>query len=80
MRTGLSVLAPGETVTIGGDIRATIVALMIGQADAVSYKLAWWSGRELRQEWVDGGIGMIDFGAIDAERLTMIGLRSGGSA
>lgn len=48
----IEVIHPGSRVTIGGDVEALVLAVMI-MTDGVQYKVAWWDGRERREEWID---------------------------
>lgn len=50
----MEVIRPGSSVVVDGDIRGTVIEInVVGEGLAVSYNVAWWSGRERKTEWVD---------------------------
>ena len=51
-RDGLWVFAIGHSVTIGDDIPARIIAVMIEENRHVTYKCGWWDGRKYTTEWL----------------------------
>lgn len=44
------IIKPGSKITIGGDIPAEIVAVAVFPDDSISYRVAWWDGRQRQEE------------------------------
>jgi hypothetical protein len=47
----IEAFAVGSTVTIGDDINGLVTGILL-DGDGLQYKVAWWSGRERKCEWL----------------------------
>ena len=53
----MKVIKPGTRVLLGepGDtFEATVFAVQIDMNGRILYRCSWWSGRELKDVWLDG--------------------------
>ncbi len=48
----IEIFKPG-TVCHMGDIEGTITAAAIYAGNRISYQVAWWDGKDRKQEWLD---------------------------
>lgn len=48
----IEVVRPGSRATIGGDVEAVVLAVML-MTDGIQYKVAWWDGRCRNEAWIE---------------------------
>lgn len=46
---------PGTEIALWGDVKAMVSSTCVNIDGSVEYRVAWWDGRTLRQEWVQAG-------------------------
>jgi hypothetical protein len=46
----LEVIQPGTKVLIGDGISATIEQAIINRGNHITYKVAWWAGRDIKTD------------------------------
>lgn len=67
----LDLHAPGATVLIGGDVRATVTGVLIRNGIHVQYECSWWDGRSHYCKWIC----VTEVAACDAPNILSIGFK-----